>query len=965
MDKVKLSAIVHYNDEGIVPLESNVEHALQIMSSDEISSVVVVDENKKPIGIFTEYDALKMVAENITLDTKIKTVMTANVLTISHNKYLHDAYVFLVDSGHRHLIVVDDEQKYIGIVSEGDFLRYISLDHLSKIEIVEETMEKTPLVVERSKTVQEVARQMSSQHFDYAIITKDSEPLGIVDERTITSYVVNHQEKHNIPIQELISEKVYFIDKNAYLQEAAKTLTQHGVRQLIVVNEDKSIVGLLRRYDVLKAINGSYFEFLVETIEKKSAILEQLMNQRKLLSEKTDILDSVINSIPDLVWVKDIEGKYITCNKSFERFFNARREEIIGKNDFDFISKEMAEFFRENDKKAIEADEPRHNEEYLVFGDGSYEGLFDTIKTPIEDSGRKVFGVLGIARDITERKQREEKLQQIDAELQAAEELAHVGSWAWEIEKDQFHGSKESHRVFGIVEKEIISFSEMLEIIHPDDRALMEEKLFHATQTGEFNNLFRIIVEGEEKWISSSAKFIQDESGKYIKAQGMLQDVTVQKLHEMELEKLVNYDTLTGLANRTYLLAHLKKLIQRNKRNQNNAAILLFDLDHFRDINDSFGHNIGDELLIDVSKRISERIRQEDLVCRMSADEFVLVLERLQNKEDVAQVAQEMIDMLSEPFHLSNNIEVRVGVSIGIVLIAENNEFESELLQFADTALFQAKTEGRNCYRFYTDELTASIQERIRYQNEIFHALQNGEFELYYQPQVRIDSNRIIGVEALIRWNHPQKGLINPAIFIPIAEESSLIAQIGAWTLQEACRQGKIWQDQGHELHMSVNVSMNQLQYHDLIKIVDDALIQSAFSADNLVLELTESAMMKREEKLLTILHSLRSKGVSIAIDDFGTGYSSYSYLKKFPVDILKIDKSFIDDIPYKKDADAIVKAIIAMSEILEYQILAEGVEYSEQEEFLRENGCHYYQGYLKSRPLPVKEFEKLLGKKK
>ena len=240
--------------------------------------------------------------------------------------------------------------------------------------------------------------------------------------------------------------------------------------------------------------------------------------------------------------------------------------------------------------------------------------------------------------------------------------------------------------------------------------------------------------------------------------------------------------------------------------------------------------------------------------------------------------------------------------------------------------------------------------------------MQNNEFEIYYQPQVHIETNRIIGAEALIRWNHPTKGIVSPLVFIPIAEESGLIAHIGAWTLQEACKQGKIWSDNGYDLHLSVNVSMQQLRHHNLVDVVNDALQESGFAPDKLILELTESAMMKHESELATMLHLLRSKGIGIAIDDFGTGYSSYSYLKRFPIDILKIDKSFIDEIPHKKDAMAIVKAIIAMSEILGYQILAEGVESIEQAEFLKKEKCHYYQGYLKSQPLPATQFEALLN---
>ena len=962
MNELRLKNLVQFDKNGILLSKDTVEYALNTMSVNAISSIVILDDMNHPIGIFTEFDALKVIAQNITMSTPLSDVMSKELFVVKDNIYLHDAYILLADTGYRHLVVVDTQNKYLGIVSEGDFLRFMNLEHLSKIELVEHVMDKTPLIIESTMSLQKIAKRMSEEHFDYAIVTQDSKAIGIIDERTIAHYFIHTLPDQETNINNLISDKIHFVSKFVRIQEAAKLLTIHGVHQLIVLDEQEQVIGLLKRFDLLKVIHGSYFEFLINAIEKKSKVLEKLLLEQKQLLEKTNLLYTVINTIPDLVWVKDVEGKYLTCNHMFERFYNSSCTEIMGKNDYDFVSAELADFFRENDKNAIKQNSAVQNEEYLVFQDGSYEGTFEAIKAPVKDEKGNVFGVLGIARDISERKIREEKLQDREFELRSAEELAHVGSWSWDIIRDQFSGSTEVYKIFGIPEGTIINFEKLMELTYPDDRELVRLKFEKSLQTGEYGSTNRILINGTEKWVSSSSKFTQDESGRYVKAHGMLQDITTQKLYEIELERLANYDALTGLANRTYLLAHLNKLIYRNKRSQNNAAVLLFDLDHFRDVNDSFGHDIGDELLVKVAKRMQERIRQEDFISHTSGDEFVLVLEKLSHKEDVTQVAQEMIEILAEPYILSNNIEVRIGVSAGIVLISEDMNYENELLQFADAALYKAKREGRNCYRFYSNELTISVQERIRYQNEIFYALQNNEFEMYYQPQVHIETNKIIGAEALIRWNHPTKGIVSPLVFIPIAEESGLIAHIGKWTLQEACRQGKKWLDDGYDLHMSVNVSMQQLRHQDLIEVVNEALKESGFLPNKLVLELTESAMMKHEDELASMLYTLRDKGISIAIDDFGTGYSSYSYLKRFPIDILKIDKSFIDDIPNEKDASAIVKAIIAMSEILGYQILAEGVEQMEQADFLKKEKCNYYQGYLKSPPVPATQFEILLN---
>jgi diguanylate cyclase (GGDEF)-like protein len=468
-------------------------------------------------------------------------------------------------------------------------------------------------------------------------------------------------------------------------------------------------------------------------------------------------------------------------------------------------------------------------------------------------------------------------------------------------------------------------------------------------------------VNGNIKWVHEHAKLELSEEGTFLNGIGMIQEITERKLNEQKLETLANYDTLTGLANRALLVSHLQNSIQIAKRNKTQVALLMFDLDRFKDINDSYGHQAGDELLQHVAKRFSARLRGGDLVSRLGGDEFAVILENLIHPEDAGKLAQEMITALSMNYQLSKGVSVHISASVGIVLCPDHADNAQMLLQYADAALYKSKAEGRNTYRYYTDELTQLSRKRIECETNLRSAIVNQEFEVYYQPQVHITSGRIIGAEALVRWNHPVRGIVSPIEFIPIAEDTGLIGEIGEWVLNETCRQGKIWLDQGHRLTLAVNVSAHQIRYQDVIAIVDSALKRSGFEASRLELELTESVLMQREKETVEILHILRAKGIKLAIDDFGTGYSSLSYLKRFPIDILKIDKSFVDDVPYDADDSAIVTAIIAMAQALGYQVLAEGVEQEEQLRFLEEKGCTMYQGYYKSKPLPAKEFEKLL----
>lgn len=437
----------------------------------------------------------------------------------------------------------------------------------------------------------------------------------------------------------------------------------------------------------------------------------------------------------------------------------------------------------------------------------------------------------------------------------------------------------------------------------------------------------------------------------------------IERYHsDTKIQKLAFYDPLTDLPNRRLLYDRLCQGIEQGRRENKRMALLMMDLDRFKAVNDNLGHAAGDALLVQVARRIQSRLRETDTVARLGGDEFIVLLRDISQIDDAARVAEALVADLSTPFVLSQSDDVQIGASIGISLYPEHGENPELLIDHADTALYHAKDAGRGCFAYFSQALTRAVRERIELENRLRRAIENQELRLYYQPQVDIMSGTIIGAEALVRWLDPERGLILPDAFIALAEETGLIEKIGEWVINEACYQGKQWLDKGiSALTLAVNVSPVQFRRTDLNALVMNALQRSGFPASCLELELTESSLMASQEKVIELLSRLQKQGIKLAIDDFGTGYSSLAYLKCFPMNALKIDKSFIDDIPELKDDMEITATIIAMGKILGFRVLAEGVETQAQLDFLKEKGCDVYQGYFKSPPLPAEAFLTLL----
>jgi diguanylate cyclase (GGDEF)-like protein/PAS domain S-box-containing protein len=558
------------------------------------------------------------------------------------------------------------------------------------------------------------------------------------------------------------------------------------------------------------------------------------------------------------------------------------------------------------------------------------------------------------------------------ARLAHAQQMARLGNWEWDIVADRLHWSDEVFRLFGFEVNAVVPQVEaFMDRIHPEDRERVRDAIEHALRDDAPYNLdHRVLLpDGGLRILHAQGSVTRDAEGRAVRMSGTTQDVTERQQAENRIRFLAYYDTLTKLPNRQLFAEHLNRLLASARRHQRRVAVLYMDLDRFKYVNDTLGHSAGDHLLRQVAQRLQHSLRDSDLVAhagldeiekslaRLGGDEFTVTLSEAGRSDEVAKVASRVLDIVSQPYRLEGQ-DVTVTASLGISLFPEDGDNVETLLMNADTAMYHAKDSGRNAYAFFSHGMNVDAAARLALENRLRHALDRREFMLHYQPQVDIAGGRLVGAEALIRWYHPELGLVPPDKFIPLAEETGLIVDIGNWVLREACAQATAWQAAGlPPIRVAVNISARQFRDKTLVEVVRRVLAETGLDADRLELEITESAIMHNPGEATAILDTLKAMGLHIAVDDFGTGYSSLAYLKRFPIDVLKIDRSFIRDIVTEPDDAAITSAIVALARKLDIKTVAEGVETDDQVAILRQYGCHLLQGFLFSKPLPPVDF--------
>ncbi|MFX1735895.1 EAL domain-containing protein [Paraburkholderia sp. A1RI_3L] len=673
------------------------------------------------------------------------------------------------------------------------------------------------------------------------------------------------------------------------------------------------------------------------------------------------MLETVIDSIPQRIFWKDREFRYLGCNMAFARDAGlAYPEQVIGKTDYDLPWRQFADTVRAHDREVIESGVPKLNFEVDLVIDGVHRTTV-TSKLPFTAGDGNVLGVLGSYTDITERKRADLALRLQSRALDASVNAIIItgpGPGGHLIE----YANPAFARITGYDPAEVVG--QDCRLLQRDDRD--QEGLHAIRQALAANREVSAVLRNYRKdgalfWNQLFIAPVPDADGRTTHHVGIVNDVTELMRYQEQLEYQANYDGLTRLPNRNLLRDRLQQALVAAQRRDRGLAVVFIDLDGFKNVNDSLGHSIGDRLLSVVAERLARCARASDTVARHGGDEFVIVMTDTVDEQSLIAWMERARAAISEPVWLDGN-ELYVGCSMGASLFPQDGDDAETLMKKADLAMYRAKDMGRNTFQFFQPEMNASATARLSLERRLRRALRDNEFLLHYQPQIDIDTGRIVGMEALVRWQDPEAGLVSPSAFIPVAEESGLIGPLSEWVLREACRQNKAWQAAGlPPARVSVNLSARVFQQRNITRLVMQVLEETGLDPQYLELELTESTIMRNAEEAVIMLNDLHALGIGLAIDDFGTGYSSLSYLKRFPVDRLKIDRSFVSDIGISGDDETITSAIIALAHSLELQVIAEGVETSAQLDFLKERACDEMQGFFFARPMPRDAIANLL----
>jgi diguanylate cyclase (GGDEF)-like protein/PAS domain S-box-containing protein len=721
-------------------------------------------------------------------------------------------------------------------------------------------------------------------------------------------------------------------------------------------HKDGHVVWALLSVSVVRGRDGAPLHFisqLQDITARKRTELELAANRR--------FLADLIDAIPVPLVVKDDNRRFVLVNEATGRFHQRPAADFLDKLDSDFYPAERVKQVWAEDDAVVESGTPLEEEQSFQTISGEVRWVVKHKRRIVSPDGRR--WLITTLFDITARKFAEIALKQSEARFRALTELSSDFYWEQDenfritamspgVEKSvgidaQWHIGKTRWEVPGIMltGKEWAAHRAILEAHQPFSDFTYE----------------RLGREGDTRYLSISGQPIFDAQGNFTGYRGVGKDVTDAKVAEARIQYLAYHDSLTALPNRSSFSLILNPGIARARREGKKLAVLFIDLDRFKNINDTLGHDAGDALLREIGDRLRHCIRQSDTVARLGGDEFVVLLDDIGAPGHVAKVAHKILSDIASSLDAIGQ-EFRVTASIGISLYPQDGEDEQTLMKNADIAMYHAKQEGRNNFQFHSEQMDTHTLARLALESSLRRALERNEFELHYQAKIDLATSRMTGMEALLRWKHPDLGMVPPAQFIPIAEETGLIGPIGQWVIRTACQQNKAWQDRGFPpMRVAVNLSPRQLTDEGLPDSIAAILVETGMDPKWLELEITESMIMHNIDKTMQKLTTLGNLGIGIAIDDFGTGHSSLAYLKRFPIDTLKIDRSFISDLPGDADDKAITAAIITMGKSLDLTVVAEGVETKEQLDFLRAHGCDEFQGYYAHKPMPADEFAQLL----
>ena len=680
-------------------------------------------------------------------------------------------------------------------------------------------------------------------------------------------------------------------------------------------------------------------------------ITERKEMERKEV-ENQQLLSAIIEHAAALVYIHDIQNKLILCNSQFEKAVGHQRSEILGKDRTTFLPTEIAEEHYQNDLQVLQNRITKSFEETNLEADGLHTYL--TIKNPLYTDNGDAWAVVGISTDITERK-RSESEGKLAATVfrHTADGIIITDGAANIVSVNQAYTN-----ITGYTAEDTIGRKPNMLQSGRQDKMFYEDMWRQIIDNGVWHGeIWNRRKDGEVFPVWQTITSVKNDVGETTNYVSVFSDITEAKQSQERLERLAHFDALTELPNRVLFKDRVNQALVHARRGSKKLAIILFDLDGFKTVNDSLGHPIGDRLLQLVAQRMRHCMRAEDTVARLGGDEFAVLITDLSTSDDAIQVAQKILQASQEAY-LVDDHTVMVTSSVGISIFPDDNEDGNDLIRNADAAMYAAKAKGRNTYCFYQAAMTERAQQRLNAERDLRRAIEQNEFEVWYQPQIDLATQHLLGAEALIRWRDPQRGLISPCDFIPLAEQNGMILPIGELVLHQVCKDFCEWQAAKlNAKRLSINVAGPQFYRSDIVATIKHCMTKYQIPQDVLEIEITETFMMENPQEIKDILLAIQALGVTIAIDDFGTGYSSLAYLRELPIDTLKIDRAFIRDVPSNTKELAIIRAILALGASMGFNVVAEGIETQEQCEFLQTEGCSEGQGYYFAKPMPRAEF--------
>lgn len=896
----------------IIKTNTTIQNALRLMSQKEISSLLVFDK-KFPLGILSESDVVNLAQKHIDTNLTIENFYHKDLIIYDSEDSLFDVVSKMKNDNIRKAVIYDKKQNEYFIITSKDILNNIKGNYNLFLE----------------SKLSDIKNTFNSLN-EAVIEVFDNE-----DEQIIYWFNNKANELFNIKIDDNITTLISDIKWSSIY----KKIQSNSFKKNEIIELSNNIFQLTVIHT--KVLDNSIIKLLFTNISEIANKNKQIETNFKLLYEEVPYPYQSLNA----------KGEILNVNKKWLEIMGYKKDEVIGEKFSNFLDEEIKTlkylFSQFLEKKHIENIKLRIRKKNQKIILASFTGNISNINGQINTHC--------VFKDITEEEKLQKKLQLSNIVFENTTEGIIITNERYEIisVNDAFT------KITGYTINDVKNKNPR---ILKSGRHTKEfyKHLYQELKTNDYwkGEIWNRKKSGEiyPEWLNISV--VKNKNNQIINYVALFSDISKIKDSNAKIEFLAHHDPLTNLPNRLLLQARLNKSIEEATELKQRLAIFFIDIDNFKIINDTYGHSIGDRIINLVAKRLQKNIRKNDTISRIGGDEFIVVIENINDKNDIKKIAQNILDDFKEPVKMEQYL-FDITISIGISIFPENGLNDEDLIKHADTAMYSAKNLGKNQFQFYKTEMTSEIFEKIIMKQELTDALKNSEFEVYYQPQIDIKENKIIGAEALIRWNHKTLGIVYPNDFIPYAEETKLIIPIGKFVLEKACNFMKSIHDNKilENGIISVNISNIQIKYDDIVKLIDNELKSSKLDSKFLEIELTEDYLMRDTNESLVILTKLKELGVNLAVDEFGTGYSSLNYLKQFPLDKLKIDISFISDLPFNKKDAAITKTIIALGKGLDAKTIAEGVETKEQKEFLEKEECDEIQGWFYSKALKEEDF--------